>query len=679
MLGKENLTTLASLQALCSTSSDPDEINRFLRQPCCTALLDALGIHVCIFGYRDVDDPSGFYYLTDAEGSEKTQRNVKWPYRIDDKNGSWSEEDPSVRKTRFELAGAIRRYEYARHRSLLSTTLSTLESLSDSSTGCLTSMAENQLHLLYVPMGEILCALLKWHLSLLAPDTHIVYPGDLKVRASINDQLQQCDIYRALKHIAVNAAQSDPGRLAHFPSIALLEIDHEIANRDITWGEILLDLGLCNMTDGEWTCNLPRLRAISKWILMQSDPESQESRPGVVFQLSPGDDDILLDITQGLSVSSDVSWEALNVVARIVRASTGFTRPDKAAFGFANHLFWMTAGRNELNHWAEPYDWIVLEVLPKGNSFPGHSQSMKPGVQGIAFLTIRSSCADPSDPLPLLQRLLWIKALVFSIATFENHFTFYETIRRSALEGRYYRKINAMLSLWIRSLYHDVANQAMKVQGCICDTNVNLDTIETAMAEGLPVTREMLLTDKIRRAREYLDGLSDTIILYRDILSHQTLRSNHDGVEGVMNVLRFIEDVVIKMPIVANEIEERGLPEPAIDLPSDWCVPDNAFLKVAVIALGHNAAKHALPNTHICFERDNAGRLVIANTTAKPKTNTWKPLQNLQTHKMDSATGGEGIRIALLAAELLGQPPVEYRVDNNGILQVAFTLPTGKL
>ena len=127
MLGKANLTTLARLQALCSTSSDPEEINKFLRQSCCLSLFDALGIHVCIFGYRDLDNPSGFYYLVDPEGSEKTHCNIQWPFRIDDGTSSWSDEDNILRKLRFDLAGKIRRYEYETRGIPLSSTLNTLE------------------------------------------------------------------------------------------------------------------------------------------------------------------------------------------------------------------------------------------------------------------------------------------------------------------------------------------------------------------------------------------------------------------------------------------------------------------------------------------------------------------------------------------------------------------------
>ncbi len=265
-------------------------------------------------------------------------------------------------------------------------------------------------------MGEILGSLLVWHLDLLARNKNLVLPEGLHLPIRATRELRQCGIFEALKHVAMCALESTPDILVHFPTIALVDSEGGVSNRNLIWGEVFQDLGLCQLVENTWTCNLSRLKALAVWILQQSDAQSLDSRPGVVVQLDASMRDLLQEFVSKPLVPNDDPCAILNTIVSALRVSTGFLRPEEAIFGFANHLFWMTVGRGRENHWAEPYDWISFETLPRGGTFEKHVRSPKYKVQGVVFLTMRSSLIEPLSRISMSSRLSAIRTVVLAVA-----------------------------------------------------------------------------------------------------------------------------------------------------------------------------------------------------------------------------------------------------------------------
>lgn len=640
------LSAIAELQHICSVEPRADGVNAFLEGPKGSKLLSALGIHTCIFAYLDTErSPPWLYYLTSDDSSAgRARRNVRWPFRVDDEQGKWNLEDYSIAQARLGLAGEYRRAEYETALEPVSKTLERLRQLARGQGRSWASSLEQDLRVMYAPMGEILAGLLGWHLGLLALPGKLSFPNDLTAPIKVDAPNASAVLTILQDMAAARLLRPDRGELSHFPTIALLKVDAQQVGRALTWHELLRDLGLITPSG---MCAHSRLRALASWILAQAVPDSCVRRPLATIHITPEETAVLGSYVSDCQTTAH-SWQCLDVIVRALRTAHHPTWEAAFSYGLANHLFWMAAGRNRPLNWVEPYDWMASLILPP--------LERTGRVEGAGLVTFRAICDENSVPRAIHQRLLCTRALVHCVASVENRLTYQDRIERLTAHELFVMQIR----YWKKELDHRIRNN-------VAGADANVAKAKTILSEAKENNRTVntsTLHDHLTRAKLCIDEASGALG-WTDKLFAAAISDVNQAEPLVIDLREWIGEVV-KQSFVAIPVSKKSL-QIDVEIPSGKTVSGHIVMKLSIAELLCNAARNAPERSNLSVRMDGEF-FEVSNLCKLARTEDWCDISSLASHD------GEGIKNLIGGARLLDLPAPQYKVDS-GWIHIRLTTP----
>ena len=576
---------LHKLRCLSQCSQNLNEINNCIKSDEFRKyVLSLLGVHAGVWSYVYM---SKLFFLTENftnSTEHEARRNIEWPFllSLEAKPTCFVEnnpintcpkelvtEDEPFNNATYTLISIARKYEA--QLGIVPEPLKNLGLLASlgekEEIGCF-SKFERAEKLLYVPSGELLTAILGWSIFTQQLNDNLTFPKDLSTKLHLTETLEVSKVYKLLVHVLeqVKHIENNKLHLEACATISFLSCKNAMSfNRDLSWGQVLCDLGLvkhikdnedsktCSSTenDGYSLTITARLQTIAWWLIQQHE-SSCFARPGLAFNLTVYEVNILNSFMDN-SGGEEFSWEILTMIFAILKRvefDPLLNWESIYNFGLGPQQIWLRANARRGWRWVFPYDWCCMQVMPELSPINNEKSTISVPA-GVVLLSLE---AKAHYSLGLFEKnFRRIRTLVLIFALVENRLTYFEKIKNKANTVNYFLSAT---SLWFRQFSHESSRAFSGLDNFFENNNEDdFETRKNIANNQIDVLKELfgayIYDDKEDLINIENSSLSDYI---KKVLEDwPTLKENRRNLTSIVNFdLNIIikKDLYLKMLLV---------------------------------------------------------------------------------------------------------------------------------